>query len=237
MAAFSNTYRDSEIQQAMWHAETVLPDVAASCVVNTLLSLQHCVNDPAVRRYIARVLALPDPHPDKEIGVSTPDLRTRADIGRSSNNRGKDAERAVARYLAANGWPDAARMVRTGWKVGDKVARDRGDIDGIGPLCVQVKVRSTELSDNGVKAVLAQAADQAVAAGADLAFVVERRSGKADPEHWWAWLYVGDLYVLIESERDPNVLVVTMPQMNVPTRLRLGDLVTLLHRAGYGVAA
>lgn len=233
MTALGNPHRDSEIHQAMRHAEAVLPDVAAACVVNTLLSLQHCVNDPAVRRYIARVLALPDP--DMEVSVSTLDSRTRAEIGRSSNNRGKEAEQRVARYLAANGWPAAKRTVRTGWRVGDKVARDCGDIDGIGSLCCQVKVRSTELSDNGIKDVLAQAADQAVAAGADLGFVVERRAGKSDPEHWWSWLYVGDLYVLIESERDPNVLVVTMPQMNLPTRLRLGDLVTLLHRAGYGV--
>jgi Holliday junction resolvase-like predicted endonuclease len=169
--------------------------------------------------------------------MSNIDSRTRAQIGRTSRRKGIDAEQAVARYLAERGWPGAKRRVRTGWKVGDKVARDEGDIDGIDPLCCQVKTRSTELSDNGIRAVLAEAADQAVAAGADIPFVVERRAGKSDPGHWWAWLYVGDLYNLIESGRNPDVLTVTTPLITEPARLRLADLVTLLHRAGHGVAA
>jgi hypothetical protein len=49
-----------KIQQAMRHAENVLPRVAAECVVKALLAAQHCAADESVIRFVDRVLALPD---------------------------------------------------------------------------------------------------------------------------------------------------------------------------------
>ncbi|WP_103339896.1 hypothetical protein [Amycolatopsis sp. CA-126428] len=162
------------------------------------------------------------------------DRQTRADIGRASNRRGKTAEQAVARWLREHGWPDAQRTVRTGWRVGDRQSRDRGDIDGTPRIAWQVKTSSSDFTDNQVGKVLAAAADQAVASGADYGIAVERRAGKSDPGHWLAWLTAGDLHAIIETARDPDVLAVAEPRLEVPVRLLLCDLAPLLHAAGYG---
>ncbi|OXM69657.1 hypothetical protein [Amycolatopsis vastitatis] len=162
------------------------------------------------------------------------DRRTRAEIGRSSNRRGKEAEQAVARWLREHGWPDAQRTVRTGWRVGDRQSRDRGDIDGTPRLAWQVKTSSADFTDNQVGNVLAAAADQAVASGADYGIAVERRAGKSDPGAWFAWLTAGDLHQLAETARNPDVLTVAGPRLEVPVRLLLRDLAPLLHAAGYG---
>ncbi|QWF78734.1 hypothetical protein [Amycolatopsis sp. CA-230715] len=169
--------------------------------------------------------------------MSTLDRRTRAEIGRSSNRRGKEAEQAVARWLREHGWPDAQRTVRTGWKVGDHQSRDRGDIDGTRGLCWQVKTSRDDFTDTRVLAVLAATADQAVASGADYGIAIERRAGKTDPGRWWAWMTAGDLYALAETARNPFVLAVPQPVLDVPVRLLLRDLVPLLHAAGYGAPA
>ncbi|WP_158884068.1 hypothetical protein [Amycolatopsis anabasis] len=165
------------------------------------------------------------------------DRRTRADIGRAANNKGKEAERAVARYLREHGWPDAQRMVRTGWKTGDRASRDRGDIDGTPGLCWQVKTSAGDFTDHRVLDVLAETADQAVASGADYGIAVERRAGKTNPGRWWAWMPAGDLYNLVENARYPDVLTASGPDLNVPVRLLLRDVVTLLNAAGYGAPA
>ncbi|WP_370944042.1 hypothetical protein AB5J62_33715 [Amycolatopsis sp. cg5] len=169
--------------------------------------------------------------------LSTVDRRTRAEIGRSSNRRGKEAEQALSRWLRENGWPDAQRTVRTGWRVGDRQSRDRGDIDGTPRLCWQVKTSAEDFTDNRVLKVLAATAEQATASGADYGIAVERRAGKTDPGRWLAWITAGDLYALAETARNPFVLAVAQPLLDVPVRLLLRDLVPLLHAAGYGSPA
>lgn len=49
-----------------------------------------------------------------------------------SKEKGMRAERAVAEWLKANGHPNAERS-RWGW------TDDRGDIDGVDDLCVEIK--------------------------------------------------------------------------------------------------
>ncbi|GAA1962066.1 hypothetical protein [Amycolatopsis minnesotensis] len=169
--------------------------------------------------------------------MSTLDRQTRAEIGRSSNRRGKEAEQAVARWLREHGWPDAQRMVRTGWKVGDRRSRDHGDIDNTPRLAWQVKISPEDFTDSRVLVVLAATADQAVASGADYGIAIERRVGKTDPGRWWAWITAGDLYALAETARNPFVLAVPQPVLEMPVRLLLRDLVPLLHAAGYGIPA
>jgi hypothetical protein len=50
----------AELHQAIRHAEAVLPPVAAQCVVAHLLAVQHAAGDGDVKRFVARVIALPD---------------------------------------------------------------------------------------------------------------------------------------------------------------------------------
>lgn len=165
--------------------------------------------------------------------MTTLDGRTRAEIGRSSNRRGKEAEQAVARYLRENGWPDAQRMVRTGWKVGDRQSRDCGDLDGTPRLCWQVKTSAGDFTDNRVLAVLTATTEQTVASGADYGVTIERRAGKTDPGRWWAWLTARDLHSLMDSA-PATVLAAPEHRLDAPVRMLLRDLVPLLHAAGYG---
>lgn len=162
--------------------------------------------------------------------MNTLDGRTRAEIGRSANRKGKDAEQAVARYLREHGWPGAQRMVRTGWKVGDQVSRDHGDITGTARLCWQVKTSASDFTDSRVLRVLAGTVDQAVAGGADYGIAIERRAGKTNPGRWFAWLSARDLAALLS----PAGATVAGRDETAPVRMLLEDLVPLLHAAGYG---
>lgn len=166
--------------------------------------------------------------------MTTLDRQTRAEIGRASHRRGKEAEQALTRWLRTRGWPDAQRTVRTGWRVGDQRSADRGDIDGTPRLAWQVKTAAADFTDTAVLAVLAGTADQAVAAGADYGIVVQRRIGKTDPGRWHAWITAADLHSLIETAREPDRLPTVEPRLDAPVRMLLRDLVPLLHAAGYG---
>lgn len=162
------------------------------------------------------------------------DKRTHIDTGRYANRKGKDAEKDFARYLTA-WWPDAKRWVRTGWKVGDRVSRDCGDIDGTPGLCWQVKHLGSDFTDNQVRELLRATDDQAVTAAADLGTLIQRRAGKASPSDWYAWLWASDLHFLLERKRFPAVPHVgEPPARTTPVRLLVADLVALLLDAGYG---
>lgn len=158
--------------------------------------------------------------------------RSRSEIGRANNRKGKNYERHAARYLRGHGWPYAERKPDPGWRSADRTSPDLGDIRGTDRLVWQVKAR-TDLSSLDIIRILAETAEQAIAAGADYGVLIQRRAGKADPGRWWAWLPVGDLAALVAAGQHgwPAVLD---PQLQVPARVELGDLVPLLHAAGYG---
>ncbi|WP_134663955.1 hypothetical protein [Amycolatopsis sp. CFH S0078] len=164
-----------------------------------------------------------------------PKARTRAEIGRANRDKGIRAERDVGRYLRVHGWPDAERKSDNGWKASDRESADLGDIRGTPGLVFQVKARGS-LSTREITGILAETTEQAMAAGADYGVVVQRRDGKSDPGVWWAWLPAADVGGLIEAARNPDALYVADPKLGMPVRLELADLVTLLHRAGYGEA-
>jgi hypothetical protein len=159
--------------------------------------------------------------------------RTRAEIGRANRTRGIATERDVARYLRMNGWPDAERKPDTGWSTADRTSPDAGDIRNTPSLAWQVK-STPELTSAKLAQAMHQAADQAVVAGADYGIVVHRRAGKSNPGLWWAYLPLRDLSALLTGQGRP---LVADPLRDAPVRLAMGDVVELLHRAGYGTQA
>jgi len=145
--------------------------------------------------------------------------------------RGIATERDLARYLRVNGWPNAERKQDNGWAARDRVSPDAGDIRNTPGLCWQAK-SSPELSGQMLSTALRQTAEQVLAAGADYGIVVHRRVGHASPARWWAYLPLGDLFALL-SLQGRNLSA--DPLWNAPIRLELANLVSLLHRAGFGI--
>lgn len=156
--------------------------------------------------------------------------RSRAEIGRANRARGIATERELARYLRVNGWPDAERKPDTGWSTVDRSCPDVGDIRNTAGLCWQAK-SSPELTGERLATAMRQTAEQTAAAGARYGIVVHRRTGKASPGQWWAYLPLGDLVTLAtqRTRQAPD-----HPVWNTPVRTVLADVVSLLHYAGYG---
>lgn len=138
----------------------------------------------------------------------------------NSRTKGLTAERDLARYFVANGWPEARRSVVTG----TFVRQDTGDIEGLPGLCVQVKNLATGLSGKLLHATWHQAQKQT----AELArqrgtscstLIVEKRAGSADPGRWWCHLS-SRFYVRVITGR---WMLVTNLHL---VRVELGDIVT-----------
>lgn len=166
--------------------------------------------------------------------MTTLDRRTHTNTGRYAQRKGKDAEQNFARYLTA-WWPEAKRWVRTGWKVGDRVSRDCGDIDGTPGLCWQVKHLGSDFTDTQVRELMRATEDQAITAAADLGILVQRRAGKAHPGDWYTWITASDLHYLMQRARNPELVQLGQPPATTtPLRLLASDLVALLTAAGYG---
>jgi hypothetical protein len=169
------------------------------------------------------------------VGSAGTRRRTRSQIGKANNAKGKKAERDLVRYLRENGWPDAIRIVRTGIKSGQRITRDEGDIGKTPGIAWQMKAVD-EKKWSQIPAWLVDAADQAVETGADLGVLVLRRPGHAQPGDWWAWVELSDVVGLhdrasgADSYADARV-------PSFPVRCQLAHLVGLLHAAGYGQVA
>lgn len=111
----------------------------------------------------------------------------------NGRTKGLTAERAVANYLKAQGWPDAKRSVATGWSNGSTESGDIGDILGVPGFAVQVKNLKGGLTgkalDDVYQEALAQAVSLARITGRDsAAIIIEKRAGTADVGRWWAHL-------------------------------------------------
>ncbi|WP_017972504.1 hypothetical protein [Actinopolyspora halophila] len=151
--------------------------------------------------------------------------RTRSDIGRSNARRGKDAERRVANYLREHGFPHAERAVRTGYATDERTVADPGDLTGTPGLVWQVKDAQREQ----IAQWWHETDQQGDPVGIDLALLVVRRRGHADEGRWWVWLPIVDFTWLATGSYEPRSL-----SRERLLRLELGDLVPLLHAAGYG---
>lgn len=156
---------------------------------------------------------------------------TRQQIGATNRRKAAKSERDLAAYLRANGWPNAERKADPGWKTHNRESADHGDIRGTPHLAWQLKY-VTGMTDREIAQAMDDAATQAVAAGADYGIMVQRRSGKADPADWWAWLPISDMSPLIIAATTdympPN------PVRDIPVRVTIRGMVHLLHHAGYG---
>jgi len=106
---------------------------------------------------------------------------------------GRETEQAVARHLRRY-WPEAVRMVRTGWAhVDGGVSSDPGDLHGV-PFAVQVKghKRGTPhfVPDKELAKIWEEANSQALTSGLPFAVIIEKRQGTQDVDRWFAWLPV-----------------------------------------------
>lgn len=138
--------------------------------------------------------------------------------GAANRRKGHDAERALVTWLRANGWPHAERSVRTGFRSGDRELPDTGDVDGTPGIVWQVK----NVAREDIAAWLTETEAQRTAARAHFGVLVQRRSGKADPGRWWAWMRLGDFSWPVYS------------QVFAPMRLEVRHLASLLRDMGYG---
>lgn len=160
-------------------------------------------------------------------------VMTASQRGKRNRDVGAETERRFAAYLRPLGWPHADRKVNNGWKAGGRESRDCGDIKGTPGLVFQLKRAKAGMTDLEITRALQDAQDQAVAASADLGVLVQRRTGKADPGQWWAYITVWDLHALVVGEQRPPVP--PGREFTAPVRLLVSDLIPLLHAAGYGM--
>lgn len=156
----------------------------------------------------------------------TKPTRSRSEIGRANLAKSKTAERAVAAYYRASGWPHAERTVRTGFDVAGRAVADCGDIDGTPGWITQVK-HVARPGPADLRVWLAETDAQRQAAGADFGLLVVKRPRHAHPAAWWAHLRLVDLARLLEA--DPSGID---PQAAIQAELQA--VLPLLRRAGYG---
>ena len=133
-----------------------------------------------------------------------------------SKDIGTAAESAVVRVMRASGWPDAERAALHG-------AQDRGDLTGIGAVCVEVKGghRAETASDGQVLAWMAELDAECVHKGADVGVLVLKRKGvgAANADRWWAVMWLAD----VAPEYD----------CGIPVRMTLADACRVLAALGY----
>jgi hypothetical protein len=137
---------------------------------------------------------------------------------------GTAAETAVARYLAANGFPHAERRALRG-------TLDAGDITGCPGVCIEVKGgdAAKDASDLLVADWLAETETERLNARADVGVLVLQRRGvgPANAGRWWAVMTLPILLSLTVLPRD-------YLHPAIPLRMLLADAVQLLGAAGYG---
>lgn len=105
-------------------------------------------------------------------------MTTAAERGRANRRKGHDTERAVARYLQTVGFHGAQRAVRN-------THPDPLDLTGIPGTVWSIKSTSTTPQ---IAKWLTEAEIARDLQGAELAILVVRRHGHAQPERWWAWI-------------------------------------------------
>jgi hypothetical protein len=119
-----------------------------------------------------------------------------ANMAHPNRRKGSAAELAVAKWLNANGFPQARRAA-SGW------ADDRGDIDGVPELTVEVKNEKRIDLPGYIRELEAEMMNR----DTQLGVVVVKRRGSSDPDDWYAvlpgWLWMkmaGLLYGTLSTE-------------------------------------
>ncbi len=144
-------------------------------------------------------------------------IATASSRGRANRRKGHDTERAVARYLQTVGFGGAQRAVRN-------TQPDPLDLTGIPGTVWSIKNVSATPQ---IGTLLAQAENARDRQGAELAILVIRRHRHAQPARWWAWITYSSLTRAVTGHR-------CGAGSATPTCFELGELVPLLHAAGYG---
>lgn len=139
--------------------------------------------------------------------------------GAANRTKGLVAERAVVAFLRDNGWPNAERAVRTGYRTAERTSVDPGDITGTPGLLWQVK----DVAKDETAKWLTETEVQRYSAGVDIGVLVHKRRGHAKSGEWWAWVKVRDI-------AGPVAAGVGF----APVRMELADLVVVLRNLGYG---
>lgn len=155
--------------------------------------------------------------------------RTPSQRGRANRNKGHQAERDLCRWLRVNGFPGAERAVRTGFRVGDRVSADPGDVTGTPGIVCSVKDCAVEQRSVWMAELAAMVAGDAPGA---VGLLVHKRRGHADPGRWWCWLVLGDLADLMTN----GTWALPSDEHELPVRMELGHVVPLLRGAGYGTS-
>ena len=147
---------------------------------------------------------------------------------------GTDTERAVARYLTANGWP-SAEIRRTHGSL------DLGDITGTPGLIWEVKGghQAEQATDANITEWLEETELERSNAHADVGVLIWKRKGKghASVGAWWAalpgWAYLYLARTGYGVIIPPATTILTYHRAP-PVRLLVADLTRLLRTAGYG---
>lgn len=182
----------------------------------------------------AGVASTAHPSGEESAGGASPPARprrTRSQISKSNNQKGKDRERRVVAYLRVSGFPGAERTVRTGYRNGNREFRDRGDIDGTPGIVWQIKAVA-ECEWYRVPQFMLETDQQKNAAGADIGILVIPRPRYAHPAEWWAHVWYDDTHRLVAGDDTPPG--VPPATLRFPIRMELQELLPLLRLAGYG---
>lgn len=155
-------------------------------------------------------------------------MTTASQRGAANRRRGLTAERDLCRWLRSNGFPQAERAVRTGFRTADRTSADPGDIAGTG-LIWSVKDCAVERLPEWL-AELDTMDHRATPGPEPLRLLVVKRRGHADPARWWAYLRLLDLTRLLSRTIPGPVAIV----WDAPVRLEVGHVVPLLRADGYG---
>jgi Holliday junction resolvase len=111
----------------------------------------------------------------------TTEPKRRARNRRSAKNAGTAWETATVSFLQRNGFPNAARVARSG-------ARDKGDVTLGNAYSVVIEAKNVAQRD--LAGWVAEAEVEAVNAGAEVGVVWAKRAGKSDP---------GESYVILKG--------------------------------------
>ena len=106
--------------------------------------------------------------------------------------KSRRAELAVARYLVEQGFPYAEPTRRSGW------ADDRGDIDGLPGVCLEVKDAKVFRRDEWIGELRAEMDNR----GVELGSLVIKKHGTLDVGQWYALLPVAVLVRLLHAASD-----------------------------------
>jgi hypothetical protein len=148
-------------------------------------------------------------------------MTTASQRGTANRRKGLTAERDLCRWLRTNGFPHAERAVRTGFRVGDRVSADPGDVTGTPGIAWSVKDCAVDQPAKW----LAELDRMTPAHPSDVRLLVHKRRGHATPARWWCWMRMDALVALADDAETGFVF---------PVRVELGDALMLLRAAGYG---